>query len=55
MEGYFIKFSGAMRFTNELNFGIYVYENEEDPTDAVLVLVNEVDGTVIFSSADDGE
>ncbi len=55
MEGYFVKFSGAIRFTDEDNFGIYVYENIEDPTDGVLVLVNEVDGTVIYSSADDGE
>ena len=56
MEGYFVKYSGAIRFDNNFNFGIYVYENEEDPTDLGLALINELDGTVIFTTfEDDGE
>lgn len=48
MEGYVIKFSGAIRFTDEINIGIYIYENTEDPTDIQLVIVNEVNGEVIY-------
>lgn len=55
MEGYFVKFSGGLRFTDEMNFGLYIYENEEDPTDNVIVLINAATGDVIYNSADDGE
>ena len=48
MEGYILIYSGAIRFTDELNFGIYVYVNEEDPTDIVPVVKYEKTGDVIY-------
>lgn len=48
MENYILMYSGAIRFDEEMNFGIYVYVNEEDPTDIVPVVKYEKTGTVIY-------
>lgn len=48
MDGYSIKFTGAIRFTDTINIGIYVFEKITDPTDIKIVIKNEVSGAVIY-------
>jgi len=46
--GWKILYSGAIRFNDDYNFGVYVIQNPEDITEIELVIINENTGEGIY-------
>lgn len=49
MESYKLEHSASVRFTNDINIGIYIYVNIEDETDKKLIIVDEVAQNIIYA------